>query len=104
MLAWTFCLLSLASLTIFFASSWSTPWRRAITCFTLLPLTFSMVPGSRQRTSTPRLASLPVSTSRNWPSLKSSSAKAVSVFSFSLISVRASEPLKSNRLAISLLL
>ena len=103
MLAWTFSLLSLMSLTRDLARSCSMPSRTLISSLTLLPLTDSILPDSNARVSTPRLASLPVSTSRTWRSLNSSSAKTVSDFSLSLISTRASEPLKSKRFVISLL-
>ncbi len=98
--ACTLSLLSLIALTIFFASSCSTPSRTVIACFTLLPETFSTSPCLSARMSTPRLVSLAVRMSVICDSLKSSSACSVSTFS--LLSTRASDPLKSKRVPTSL--
>src|SRR6478672_6157217 len=92
MLACTLSLLSFSSLTNFLPSSWSTPVRTVIICSTLSRLSARM--------STPRLASLLIKTSLAWSSLNSSSAYRVSCVS--ACSTRASDPLKSKRLLISL--
>ncbi len=77
------------------------PTRIVTACFTLLPEIFSTVPYFSARMSTPRFVSLPVRISVTCFSLKSSSAKSVSVLS--ACSTRASEPLKSKRVETSLL-
>src|SRR4051794_6223927 len=99
----TLSLASFSDFTIFFARSLSTPFFTVIFCFILSPPIFCASSPLRKRASTPRLAIFASSTSRTWPSLKSSSAKAVISCSFSFSSRRASDPLKSKRLAISLL-
>src|SRR5512135_2823559 len=102
MLACTFILLSLSSLTIFFASSISTPTFTVQERLTLLPLTlsiFSLI--SRHLISTPRLVSLPLRMSCTWFNWNSLSANTVSTSS--ACSTRASEPLKSKRVLTSLL-
>src|SRR3990167_1471255 len=102
MLACTFILLSLISLTIFFASSISTPTFTSQPRLTLLPLTFSILSLiSRHLMSTPRLVSLPFKMSCTWSSWNSLSAHTVSLSS--ACSTRASEPLKSKRVPTSLL-
>src|SRR5690606_40569778 len=61
------------ALPIFLAASLSMPFLILMTCLTLSPPIFSILPWSRKRTSTLRLTSLAVSTSRTWPSWNSES-------------------------------
>src|SRR5688572_5964300 len=97
----TFSFDSLMSFWICLPFSCGTPTFTVTGRLTLSPEIFSTAPGSSARVSTLRFASRPRGTSSTWPSLNSSSANTVRASSF--CSTRASEPLKSKRFEISLL-
>ena len=78
--AWAFLnFLSLIALTMAFAFSWGIPWVSLISRRTVSPAAGVTSPSSRFFTGTPRLMSLPCSTSNSAFILKSSSATRVSV-------------------------
>ena len=106
MAACSLSLLPLMSVWIFFADSLSMPLFTGTGSFSLSPPSLMALPlKSTKRASTPRLLSLAMSTSRTCSIWKSLSPKSVSSRSLALLStssIFALDPLKSNRVAISL--